>query len=216
MKDPFLMSLLEAPGDPTPPQGIEDPFAVTTDSPTDQPAAEPNAASPTGGGDDMGMADPFADPAAGGADPAAGMDMNNNPDGLPGPDATGSANLDSFSGADEKNLQVKIIQATNLERSLLKSKIFDKFKDLYNKLDVYQANMDHNQTIVDPKIREKVTSQLQDLAAQISKYLEYKFTPNNYEENLKNYMVFSKKFTEIIDFSLSGTKDEDSQVTGKL
>ena len=207
MKDPFLMSLLEAPGDPTPPQGIEDPFAVTTDSPTDQPAAEPNAASPTGGGDDMGMADPFADPAAGRADPAAGMDMNNNPDGLPGPDATGSANLDSFSGADEKNLQVKIIQATNLERSLLKGRIFDKFKDLYNKADIFQANIDNNQSVIDPKIREKTITELQDFSSAMDTYLEYKFGPNNYEENLKNYLIFARKFTEIVDFAGSGVQD---------
>lgn len=211
MKDPFLMSLLEAPGDP--PAGMVDPFSVPTDSPTDQSPTEPNAASPAAGNDPTGMGaadDLFGDA---GADQAAGggMDLNNNPDGLPGPDATGDPNLGSFSGEDEKNLQVKIIQASKLERSLLKRKIFDRFKDLHNKIDVFQSNIDNNQTVIDPKIRESTYSHLQRFAEEVEKYLEYKFTPNNYEENLKNYLVFSKRFIEIVDYVKSGASLDDKK-----
>lgn len=212
MKDPFLMSLLEAPGDP--PAGMVDPFSIPTDSPTDQSPTEQNAASPAAGNDPTGMedmgGDPFADPNAA-QDPGAGMDLNNNPDGLPGPDATGDANLGSFSGEDEKNLQVKIIQASKLERSLLKRRIFDRFNDLYNKVDVFRSNIDNNQTVIDPKVREKAYSQLQKFSEEIDMYLEYKFTPNNYEENLKNYLVFSKKFIEIVDFVKSGASEDDKK-----
>ena len=206
MKDPFLMALLEAPGDPVAPGGMTDPFSVTTDSPTDQPAQNTNAATPGAdpGGADMGMGDPLGgDP----NDPTQGMDMNNNPDGLPSPDATGSPDLGSFSGEDEKNLQVKIIQASKLERSLLKGRIFDKFKDLYNKVDIFQANIDNNQSVIDPKIREKTITELQDFSSAMDTYLEYKFGPNNYEENLKNYLIFARKFTEIVDFAGSGVQD---------
>lgn len=210
MKDPFLMSLLEAPGDP--PAGMVDPFSVPTDSPTDQSPTEPNAASPTGGNDPTGMGsmdDPFAAP--GEQDAGAGMDLNNNPDGLPGPDATGDPNLGSFTGEDEKNLQVKIIQASKLERSLLKRKIFDRFRDLHNKVEVFQSNVDNNQTVIDPKVREETYTQLQRFSDEIEKYLEYKFTPNNYEENLKNYLVFSKKFIEIVDFAKSGASQDEKK-----
>lgn len=209
MKDPFLMSLLEAPGDP--PAGMIDPFSVTTDSPTDQSPTEQNAASPASGDDPTGMGDiggdPLADPNAS-QEPGADMDLNNNPDGLPGPDATGDANLGSFSGEDEKNLQVKIIQASKLERSLLKRRVFDRFNSLYNKADVFRNNIDNNQTIIDPKVREKAYSQLQKFSEDIDIYLEYKFTPNNYEENLKNYLVFSKKFIEIVDFVKNGISEQ--------
>ena len=212
MKDPFLMSLLEAPGDP--PAGMVDPFSIPTDSPTDQSPTEQNAASPAAGNDPTGMgdmgADPFADPNAA-QDPGAGMDLNNNPDGLPGPDATGDANLGSFSGEDEKNLQVKIIQASKLERSLLKRRIFDRFTNLYNKVEVFRTNIDNNQTVIDPKIREKAYCQLQKFSEDIDMYLEYKFTPNNYEENLKNYLVFSKKFIEIVDFVKGGASEDDKK-----
>ena len=139
------------------------------------------------------------------------MDLNNNPDGLPGPDATGDPNLGSFTGEDEKNLQVKIIQASKLERSLLKRKIFDRFRDLHNKVDVFQSNVDNNQTVIDPKVREKTYTQLQRFSDEIEKYLEYKFTPNNYEENLKNYLVFSKKFIEIVDFAKSGASQDEKK-----
>lgn len=210
MRDPFLQALLEAPGDEAGggAGGMTDPFAVNTDSPTDQPADTSNAATP--GDDPMGGADPFGgDPMGGDAnDPTQGMDMNNNPDGLPGPDATGDPNLGSFSGEDDKNLQVKIIQATKLERSMLKRQIFDRFRSLYNKIDIFRANIDNNQTVIDPKIREGAYTALQQLSDKLNTYIDYKFSPNNYEENLKNYLVFARKLSEIIDYSTQGLDDK--------
>ena len=204
IRDPYLRALLEAPGDENNPTGIDDPFNTPLDNPN--PAPDPVSNQPGAGGNQMGLDDPFADQ---GSDPNAGMDMNNNPDGLPGPDATGTANLGSFSGTDEKNLQVKIIQASKLERQLLKSKIFDKYRDLHNKIDVFRSNVENNETIIDPNVREKVYQELQDLDLDIGKYIEFKFIGNNYEENLKNYFVFARKISEIIDFAISGTQQSN-------
>lgn len=206
IKDPFLRSLLEAPGDDNNPTGIDDPFATPLDNPN--PGPDPaTGGQGTGDNPTANMDDPFADAAGGDPnDPNAGMDLTNNPDGLQSPDATGSPDLGSFSGNDEKNLQVKIIQASKLERQLLKSKIYNKFRDLHNKIDVFRSNVENNETIIEPKTREQIFDALQQLDFDIGVYIEYKFIGNNYEENLKNYLVFARKISEIIDFAVSGTQ----------
>ena len=206
IKDPFLRSLLEAPGDENNPTGIDDPFEKPLDNPN--PGPDPaTGGQGTGDNPTANMDDPFADAAGGDPnDPNAGMDLTNNPDGLQSPDAQGSPDLGSFSGNDEKNLQVKIIQASKLERQLLKSKIYNKFRDLHNKIDVFRSNVENNETIIEPKTREQIFDALQQLDFDIGVYIEYKFIGNNYEENLKNYLVFARKISEIIDFAVSGTQ----------
>ena len=93
-----------------------------------------------------------------------------------------------------------------MERQLLKSKIYNKFRDLHNKIDVFRSNVENNETIIEPKTREQIFDALQQLDFDIGVYIEYKFIGNNYEENLKNYLVFARKISEIIDFAVSGTQ----------
>ena len=44
----------------------------------------------------------------------------------------------------------------------------------------------------------------------IDEYIEYKFSMNNYESNLQAYIVFIKKFNEIVDF-ISGSVQQDNK-----
>ena len=201
--NPLLRALLEDQNDPAPsvPEGMDDPFAQNNQEQNDNTNQNDVQTDPFAQADSDNMQ-------ADQNNPDANMDLNNNPDGLPSPDAQGDTSITNVS--DEKNLQVKIIKASKLERSLLKIKILHKFQDLRNKIDVFSGTMDKNMQILPHKERNNAFDHLQLLSNKLDEYIEYKFSMNNYESNLQAYIVFIKKFNEIVDF-ISGSVQQDNK-----
>lgn len=135
-----------------------------------------------------------------------------NPDGLPDPDDVGD---DSVDDAEEKNVQTNILNLSSLDRNLVKRRLFNNFKDLRTSIDSFRTTVDDREEVLDSNIRNATITKLGDLYEKLTEYLMYKFSYINYEENLENFILYTKKFNEIIQVVIGDDKHDNKSTKKK-
>lgn len=136
-----------------------------------------------------------------------------NPDGLPDPDDTGSDTSDD--DPEEKNVQTNILNLSTLDRHLIKRRLFNSFKDLRSSINSFRMTIDERAEALVPEVRNEVINVLGDLYEKLTEYLMYKFSYINYEENLENFLLYTKKFNEIIQVTTSDLKHDNKSARKK-
>ena len=136
-----------------------------------------------------------------------------NPDDLPDPDDAGD---DPADDAEEKNVQTNILNLSSLDRNLVKRRLFNNFKDLRTSIDSFRATIDDREEALEPEIRNATITKLGDLYEKLTEYLMYKFSYINYEENLENFLLYTKKFNEIIQVVIGDDKHDNKSTKKKF
>lgn len=176
-------------------------------------AEEGDDTNPDEGGEDAGGEDDFNVDPEGGDAGGEGEDNEPPPDGLTDPDDDGSN--DGPEEEEETNVQINVLQLTKLDRLLNKKRIFSDFQDLRTSVRTFRNIVTTNAENIDPDERDVVLDRLDRLFNQITDYLTYKFSFIGYEENLNNYMIFTKAMEDIVSI-LDKEKSKKSLIKSKI
>lgn len=141
------------------------------------------------GEDDFSLDDP-----EGGDDNA---DSSPNPDGLADPDDDGSSDM-GMEDDGETNIHTNILQLSKLDRTLAKIQLLNHYRDLRSSINSMKRIIDENEALIDPDVRDLVTEKLDKLFTTVSSYITFKYSITNYEENLQNYLIFTKTMSDLV------------------
>lgn len=131
-------------------------------------------------------------------DPDGGSeDSGDNPDGLPDPDDDGVDDTDGV----EQNIHLNILELSKLDRLMAKRKIYNDYKDLRASITSAKNLIDQNEAVIDADVRDYVINKLDYLLSVVTDHLTYKFSFTNYEENLQAYLIFTKQFNDLLNFT---------------
>ena len=160
-------------------------------------------------GDEGGEENPEEEGDVGGED-----DFSMDPEG--GEDTEDTDTTDDTSSTepatDETNIQTNILHLSKLDRTLSKRKLFSDFQDLRVSIRTARNLIYDNEENVDPEIREKFYNDIDKLYSTLTDYLSFKFSYINYEENVQNYLLFSKNLQEILDNMNTDEKSKKSRI----
>ena len=82
---------------------------------------------------------------------------------------------------------------------MAKRAVLNNFMDLRTSCTTLLNIISRNEAIIEAEAREIIEGEINKHYTRITDYLKYRFAINNYEENLKNYNIFAKRLSEIID-----------------
>ena len=133
-------------------------------------------------------------------------DGGENPDGLASPDAMG----DDESAQDaETNVHVNILNLSKLDRTISLKRLLNDYTATRTSINTFLNIIDKNETIIDATLRESLINDLNSLLQNLNDYIGIKFSYINYEENLQNYIIFSKKLEDIVQRLQSAMQHND-------
>ncbi len=127
-----------------------------------------------------------------------GEDTSPNPDGLPDPDDDGSNDVDDEE--EETNIQTNILNLSSIDRAILSKRLFGSYQDLNTKINSLKNLIDNNETVIDPDVRDIASAKINDISRLLIDYMKYKYSLNNYEDNMNMYLLFAKNLDSIIKF----------------
>lgn len=133
-------------------------------------------------------------------------DDGDNPDGLASPDATDD---DESTQDTETNVHVNILNLSKLDRTLSLRRLLNDYTAMRTSIKTFLNVIDKNETVIDATLRESLTSDLNRLQQSLTDYIGVKFSYINYEENLQNYIIFSKTLEEIVQRLQSTLQHKD-------
>ena len=139
-------------------------------------------------------------------DPSSDDDGGENPDGLASPDATGE---DESTQDAETNVHVNILNLNKLDRTISMKRLLNDYTATRTSINTFLNIIDKNETVIDATLRESLTNDLNNLLQNLNDYIGIKFSYINYEENLQNYIIFSKKLEDIVQRLQSAMQHND-------
>ncbi len=196
-------------------------FSFGDDGKNPDPAAEetpdePNPDEGDGGGDDFSVDDPDDDTPADDTSQSDDMfsdDPANNDDADPDStdsDTTEDAPIESEPTNEEDNIvQPKIVKVSTLNKALMKQKMYEHYKSLQTYINSIKDLLDDNRILISDDDREICLDKINDIGSGLDMYIKHKFYNNNYEINLQNYTIFSKKMDDLLTFIDSFTKHKN-------
>ena len=98
----------------------------------------------------------------------------------------------------ETNIHTNILQLSKLDRTLAKIQLLNHYRDLRSSINSMKRIIDENEALIDPDVRDLVTEKLDKLFTTISSYITFKYSITNYEENLQNYLIFTKTMSDLV------------------
>lgn len=127
-------------------------------------------------------------------------DLPEHPDGLPEPDeigdgGTGENNLDG-----ELNIHYNILQLSKMDRLMAKRKMYNDYQSLRTSIRAFQHVIDENEVAIDADIREYARNKATYLFTTLTDYVTYKLSYTSYEDNLQNFLMFSKALNDLMLF----------------
>ena len=156
------------------------------------------------GGDDGGSGGDPSDPAAG--DTGEGVsDTGDNPDDT-GTDETPV----EPENPEDRIVQPRILKLSTLDRALIKKRLYEQYTSLLSLAYGMQNLLTDNKILIDEDDRDEASTILSSIIEALDLYLKHKFYINNYEINLRNYMLFSKKLDDLVAFIASLTKHKNN------
>lgn len=144
-------------------------------------------------GDNQADDEPPADDFSMNDDDTPAEDDDPPPDGLADPDAEDESTQDI-----ETNVHVNILSLSKIDRALAKKKLLNDYFTLRTSMKTMLTVIDNNQAVMAPEIRDPLITDINQLYDSLTDYITIKFSYINYEENLQNYIIFSKSFEEMI------------------
>ena len=139
-------------------------------------------------------------------DPSSDDDGGENPDGLASPDATGD---DESTQDAETNVHVNILNLSKLDRTISLKRLLNDYTATRTSINTFLNIIDKNETVIDATLRESLINDLNSLLQNLNDYIGIKFSYINYEENLQNYIIFSKKLEDIVQRLQSAMQHND-------
>lgn len=139
-------------------------------------------------------------------DPSSEDDGGENPDGLASPDAMGDDESDQDT---ETNVHVNILNLSKLDRTISLKRLLNDYTATRTSINTFLNIIDKNETIIDATLRESLINDLNSLLQNLNDYIGIKFSYINYEENLQNYIIFSKKLEDIVQRLQSAMQHND-------
>lgn len=139
-------------------------------------------------------------------DPSSEDDGGENPDGLASPDAMGD---DESTQDTETNVHVNILNLSKLDRTISLKRLLNDYTATRTSINTFLNIIDKNETIIDATLRESLINDLNSLLQNLNDYIGIKFSYINYEENLQNYIIFSKKLEDIVQRLQSAMQHND-------
>lgn len=139
-------------------------------------------------------------------DPSSEDDGGENPDGLASPDATGD---DESTQDTETNVHVNILNLSKLDRTISMKRLLNDYTATRTSINTFLNIIDKNETIIDATLRKSLINDLNNLLQNLNDYIGIKFSYINYEENLQNYIIFSKKLEDIVQRLQSAMQHND-------
>lgn len=133
-------------------------------------------------------------------------DGGENPDGLASPDAMGD---DESTQDTETNVHVNILNLSKLDRTISLKRLLNDYTATRTSINTFLNIIDKNETIIDATLRESLINDLNSLLQNLNDYIGIKFSYINYEENLQNYIIFSKKLEDIVQRLQSAMQHND-------
>lgn len=110
---------------------------------------------------------------------------------------------------EETNVQTNVLNISELDRNLVKRRLFNNYKDLRTAINSFKMTVTDREESLPLEIRSAMISRLGDLYEKITEYMMYKFSYTNYEENLEIFTLYTKKFNEIIQVALDDDKHDN-------
>lgn len=139
-------------------------------------------------------------------DPSSEDDGGENPDGLASPDAMGDDESDQDT---ETNVHVNILNLNKLDRTISMKRLLNDYTATRTSINTFLNIIDKNETIIDATLRKSLINDLNSLLQNLNDYIGIKFSYINYEENLQNYIIFSKKLEDIVQRLQSAMQHND-------
>lgn len=139
-------------------------------------------------------------------DPSSDDDGGENPDGLASPDAMGD---DESAQDTETNVHVNILNLSKLDRTISLKRLLNDYTATRTSINTFLNIIDKNETVIDATLRESLINDLNSLLQNLNDYIGIKFSYINYEENLQNYIIFSKKLEDIVQRLQSAMQHND-------
>lgn len=140
------------------------------------------------------------------SDDPSSEDDGENPDGLASPDAMGD---DESTQDTETNVHVNILNLSKLDRTISLKRLLNDYTATRTSINTFLNIIDKNETVIDATLRESLVNDLNSLQQNLNDYIGIKFSYINYEENLQNYIIFSKKLEEIVQRLQSAMQHND-------
>lgn len=140
------------------------------------------------------------------SDDPSSEDDGENPDGLASPDATGE---DESTQDTETNVHVNILNLSKLDRTISLKRLLNDYTATRTSINTFLNIIDKNETVIDATLRESLVNDLNSLQQNLTDYIGIKFSYINYEENLQNYIIFSKKLEDIVQRLQSAMQHND-------
>lgn len=162
-------------------------------------------------GDDAGGGDGMSDFSMDGDDPMGEgeEDLGPAPDGLPEADAE---EVDDTDLEGETNIQTNIMKLSKLDRALAKKTVGENLASLRSTINAAIGVIDRNEAVIEPEIRESTTTRLNNLLGELESFILHRFPILNYEDSLTQYLVFTKKVNDIVEYvRMGGTKGRKKQ-----
>lgn len=112
--------------------------------------------------------------------------------------ATGGSTASLNTETDEKNIQINILDISKQDRFILLRKLLGNYNDMRYQIIGFKKSLENFYGNLDPDVKYAAINSLNLLESQLTEYMLNKYSYNNYEENLKVFMLFSARMNEII------------------
>ena len=104
---------------------------------------------------------------------------------------------------------MNILNLSKLDRTISLKRLLNDYTATRTSINTFLNIIDKNETVIDATLRESLINDLNSLLQNLNDYIGIKFSYINYEENLQNYIIFSKKLEDIVQRLQSAMQHND-------
>jgi hypothetical protein len=126
--------------------------------------------------------------------------MDDNPD--EGSDENPPADEETSNEPEEdenKIVKVTVLDLSPLERAMADRSMYRSFSELFQKTVSLKTSLNNYKVRIDAELLSKIEADLVKYYSLLEDYLDYKFSIYSYEENQKNFLIFSSAIDQIIE-----------------
>ena len=204
MLNPYLLSLIgnplnEADGDEPKPEEADQKPKNQTDEENPEGEEQQESDDPAEQEDPFGLdGDGDGTPDDGTGDEIGDFGMDDDAADDTDTQATSGSTTSLNTETDEKNIQINILDISKQDRFILLRKLLSNYNDMRYQIIGFKKSLENFYGNMDPDVKYAAINSLNLLESQLTEYMLNKYSYNNYEENLKVFMLFSARMNEII------------------